>query len=104
MVRTDPLLGDMLVDGKGQSLYLYTLDAAGVSHCYDQCAIVWPPLLADAPTAPDPLTIGLGTAIRADGRSQVTYNGMPLYYWVADQKPGDTTGQNVDGVWFVVAP
>jgi predicted lipoprotein with Yx(FWY)xxD motif len=29
---------------------------------------------------------------------------VPLYYWVRDGQPGDTTGQNVREVWFVVAP
>jgi plastocyanin len=45
----------------------------------------------------------LGTTARKDGSTQVTYNGWPLYYWVKDQKPGDVTGQNVNGVWFVVS-
>ena len=38
---------------------------------------------------------------------QVTYNGHPLYYYAADQKPGDTSGQNVDGFgaeWYVLSP
>ncbi len=95
----------MLVDGRGMSLYLYALDQTGVSNCYEACAVAWPPLLSDAPTAlPDTMAIDLGTTIRADGTAQVTYKGVPLYYWIADQKPGDVTGQNVDGVWFVVAP
>src|SRR5581483_2981787 len=41
---------------------------------------------------------------RADGSKQVTYNGMPLYYWQGDKAPGDTTGQGVGNVWWVVAP
>jgi Secreted repeat of unknown function len=32
---------------------------------------------------------------------QVTYDGLPLYYWQGDAKPGDATGQGVGG--FVVA-
>lgn len=47
---------------------------------------------------------GLGVISRADGTSQITYNGWPLYYWVKDAKPGDTTGQNVGNVWFVADP
>jgi predicted lipoprotein with Yx(FWY)xxD motif len=46
----------------------------------------------------------LGTIARTDGALQVTYNGAPLYYWKNDTKSGDTTGQNVGGVWFVVKP
>jgi predicted lipoprotein with Yx(FWY)xxD motif len=44
----------------------------------------------------------LGTIIRDDGTVQVTYNDLPLYYFANDAKPGDTVGQNVGGVWFVV--
>ena len=46
----------------------------------------------------------IGTAMLADGTKIVTYNGMPLYYWVKDMKPGDTTGQGVGSVWYVVSP
>ena len=41
---------------------------------------------------------------RDDGREQVTYNGLPLYYFANDKAPGDTKGQGVGGVWFVAAP
>jgi predicted lipoprotein with Yx(FWY)xxD motif len=103
--RADAELGDILVDPRGMTLYLYTRDEPGVSNCYDQCATRWPPLLTDsAPTGPATLTTGLGTTNRNDGTQQVTYNGVPLYYWMNDTKPGDTTGQNVGGVWFIVNP
>jgi predicted lipoprotein with Yx(FWY)xxD motif len=46
----------------------------------------------------------LGTTKRTDGTTQVTYNGWPLYYWKNDSKPGDVTGENVQGVWFVITP
>jgi predicted lipoprotein with Yx(FWY)xxD motif len=105
MVRSDAELGDILVDPRGMTLYLYTQDQPSVSTCYDACAAAWPPLLTDAdPTGPEAIVAGLGTTSRNDGGVQVTYNGMPLYYWAKDQKPGDTTGQNVGGVWFVVNP
>jgi predicted lipoprotein with Yx(FWY)xxD motif len=104
-VRSTGDLGDILVDPTGMSLYLYTKDQPGTSNCYDQCAAAWPPLLTTSdPSGPDTIASGLGTTTRTDGSLQVTYNGMPLYYWAKDQKPGDTTGQNVGGVWFVVNP
>jgi len=56
------------------------------------------------PSLPADLPGAIATTTRTDGSLQVTYNGMPLYYWASDQKPGDTTGQNVGGVWFVVNP
>jgi predicted lipoprotein with Yx(FWY)xxD motif len=97
-------LGNILVGPDGRTLYMFTQDADGVSACYDECAVAWPPLLTNmkpaAGNGADPAL--LGTTTRKDGALQVTYNGMPLYYWAADQKPGDTTGQNVGGVWFVL--
>ena len=44
----------------------------------------------------------LGTLTRSDGTIQASYGGWPLYYWVKDTKPGDVTGQNVQGVWYVI--
>ena len=98
-------LGTILTDATGMTLYLFTKDEPNLSNCYDQCAVNWPPLMTDGVlTGPDAVQAGLGTTTRNDGGLQVTYNGMPLYYWINDHKPGDTTGQNVGGVWFVVNP
>jgi predicted lipoprotein with Yx(FWY)xxD motif len=46
----------------------------------------------------------LGTITRDDGSTQVTYNGWPLYYFHEDVAAGDTNGQGVEGVWFLVSP
>ncbi len=100
-------LGDVLVGPNGMTLYIFTNDAADTSNCYDQCAANWPPLtVADGqqPSLQPGLTGTLGTTARNDGTTQVTYDGMPLYYWAKDAAPGDTTGQNVGEVWFVVQP
>lgn len=104
-VSTKDGLGTFLVDEKGMTLYLFTKDTPGVSNCSGSCLTAWPPLLtSDEPRADDGVTGKLGTITRDDGSLQVTYNDMPLYYYVTDVKPGDTTGQDVGGVWFVVAP
>ena len=96
-------LGSIIADSDGKTLYMYTKDTKDTSACYDACATSWPPLLADKIDAKDGVDAKLiGYTKRTDGKMQVTYNGMPLYYWVKDQKPGDTTGQNVGGVWFVL--
>lgn len=98
-------LGNFLVDGKGMTLYLYTKDSPGVSNCKDGCLEAWPPLLTNGdPQAGDGVTGKLGTITRDDGTVQVTYDDMPLYYYVSDTQPGDTTGQGVGGVWYVVEP
>lgn len=98
--------GSFLVDAKGMSLYLYTKDSPNTSVCYDKCATAWPPLLTSgAPVGGDGLDASkFGTTTRTDGTTQVTYNSWPLYYFAKDKQPGDTTGQNVGNVWYLVAP
>ncbi len=104
--RSDEL-GDFLVGPNGMTLYTFKNDQPGVSNCVDQCAINWPPLTVGSsqePTAAEGVTGAIGVIERADGSRQVTYNGMPLYYWINDVVPGDTTGHNVREVWFVAQP
>ena len=76
------------------------------SNCSGQCAKFWPPLLTQgSPTLGQGVDGSLiGTATLADGSKIVTYNKMPLYYWAKDTKPGDTTGEGNQNVWYVVNP
>jgi predicted lipoprotein with Yx(FWY)xxD motif len=98
-------LGTVLVDADGMTLYLFDPDAQGASSCYDDCAANWPPLTADDPTAGAGVDSALlGTTERDDGTVQVTYDGWPLYRWAGDEQPGDTTGQGIQDVWWVIAP
>lgn len=101
--------GAYLVDAEGSSLYLFLADSAEGSACYDACAEAWPPLVTEGePAAGDGVEASmLGTIERQDGTMQVTYNGWPLYYFVRDQEPGDTAGQDVEGFgaeWYLVSP
>jgi predicted lipoprotein with Yx(FWY)xxD motif len=102
-------LGKIVVDGKSHTLYLFKKDKNGKSACSGACAQNWPPLLTKgAPKAGTGAKAGLlGTTRRSDGMTQVTYNGHPLYTFVADKgKPGSTTGQGIDAFgarWYVVA-
>ena len=106
MVTQTEKLGKILVDGDGRTLYGFTKDTKDTSNCSDKCEQAWPPLLqTDKPTVGDGVDASLlGTTTRKDCTIQVTYNGMPLYYFFKDQAPGDTNGQKVGDVWFVVAP
>jgi len=100
-------LGDFLVGPNGMTLYLFDPDPLDGSVCYDQCAERWPPLTvesADALAVDEDIPGDFGTIERTDGTLQVTYNGLPLYYWFRDENPGDTTGQGVGRVWWVVPP
>lgn len=101
-------LGTYLIASNGMTLYRYTKDTPGVSNCSGECAVKWPPYTITATSALSNVQAGIGGKVgyitRADGSMQVTYNDEPLYFWVNDKQSGDTTGQNVGGVWFVVKP
>lgn len=101
-----PEHGTILVDAMGMTLYMFGRDSENVSNCSGTCAINWPPLIVSygEPTVEAGIDGEVGLITREDGAHQVTYNGMPLYGWIADQKPGDTTGHGVGGNWFVVNP
>lgn len=106
-VSTSETLGKYLADSKGMTLYSFPPDGINVSNCYDKCADAWPPLIVDSAdqiTAAEGIPGTFATAERKDGKLQVTYNGIPLYYWARDAKAGDTTGHRVGRVWWVVPP
>ena len=108
-VATNSKLGQILVDDKGITLYLFVADTGTASTCYTSCANIWPPLLTDgAPQAGTGVDASkLGTTNRTDGKVEVTYAGHPLYYFVKDKASGDTTGQGINGfggLWWVVSP
>ena len=100
--------GRILVDGRGRTLYLFEKDSRGHSSCAGACAGYWPPLLVKGrPTATRAAKQALlGTTRRADGTTQVTYAGHPLYRFVQDTRPGQTSGQNLHDFgagWYVLA-
>lgn len=97
-------LGNIVVDGAGRSLYLFTKDTkgSGKSSCTGQCLATWSPLVATGTPSGDGITGTLGTIPTPDGKKQVTLNGWPLYYFAADKAPGDVRGQGIQGTWWVV--
>jgi predicted lipoprotein with Yx(FWY)xxD motif len=98
-------LGQILVDSNGMTLYVNKNDSATTSACTDACAQNWPPLVStsDQETTLDQGVSGqLGQLARADGTIQVTFNGMPLYYYKGDHNPGEASGQGIGGMWSVV--
>lgn len=98
-------VGSFLVDTKGMTLYYFKKDSPGKSACEGDCVAKWPLYFREAVAAKDGVKAeDFATITRADGQKQTTYKGMPLYYFVGDKNPGDTTGQGVKDVWFVVNP
>ena len=102
LALADSSLGQILVDGKGMTLYLFTNDSPNTSACTGQCLVNWPPLLGEPTAGMGVDDSKLGSFQRDDGSTQATYNGWPLYYWKDDAAPGDVLGQNVNEVWFVI--
>jgi predicted lipoprotein with Yx(FWY)xxD motif len=97
----DTAKGKALVDDKGMTLYIFDRDTAGKSTCNGPCATNWPPLTAAAEAK---ASADWTVVTRDDGAKQWAYKGKPLYHWSKDTKPGDTSGDGVNGVWHIAAP
>jgi predicted lipoprotein with Yx(FWY)xxD motif len=102
-------LGQVLVDSSGLTVYLFLADKGTASSCNSaSCVQYWPPVLTNgAPRAGAGVNASLlGTTMRADGATQVTYAGHPLYRFLNDKAAGDATGQAVNAFgapWYVVS-
>jgi len=97
-MEADSSMGKIYTDAKGMTLYTFDKDEPGKSNCYDQCAVNWPPFLAEAGAmAEEEWTI----VDRTDGTKQWAYEGKPLYLYIEDKKAGDVTGEGKGGVWHV---
>jgi predicted lipoprotein with Yx(FWY)xxD motif len=99
--------GNVLVDGRGRALYLFTRDRSPLSRCDRECAVRWPPFLTPGTPAAGSGAQAklLGTTRRRDGSTQVAYGGHPLYYYIGDHQPGQVLCQAVEefgGRWYVV--
>ena len=101
--------GTYLTADEGRAVYLWVADSAGKSVCSGACAHVWPPVETKGkPTADAGVDASkLGTTTRSDGSQQVTYDGHPLYYFIADKSKGEVKGQGNNSFgakWWLVAP
>jgi len=90
-----------LADANKMTLYTFDKDKKNISNCYDECAANWPPVLVEGAMM---LEKGYSAIERKDGTAQLAYKGQPLYLWFKDEKPGDTTGDGVKGVWHIARP
>jgi len=108
-VLNDPKLGQVLATSDGKTLYANTVDSPDQLRCTaSACTGFWPPYTVKAgPTTSSELSGTLGTIIRPDGSTQLTYNGQPLYTFYLDKGPGDAKGNgftDLGGTWHVVTP
>ncbi|MFA1541773.1 COG4315 family predicted lipoprotein [Actinomadura monticuli] len=104
-----PPLGQILVDGRGRTLYLFVADLPDQSSCDGACAAIWPPATTQGP----PRAGGgaqqsqITTIARPQGPRQLVYAGHPLYYYQADTGRGDIRGQALSqfgAEWYAVSP
>jgi predicted lipoprotein with Yx(FWY)xxD motif len=107
-MTADSEYGPMLYDASGQPIYLFTAESGGRPACYDACAEDWPPVLTEGAPSGDTGVRGrlLGTSRRADGSTQVTYAGHPLYFY-AHEGTYEVLCHDVEeygGTWLVVRP
>jgi predicted lipoprotein with Yx(FWY)xxD motif len=94
----------VLTNGQGLTLYWFAPDTPARSVCTGACAQYWPPLTG-RPAAGPGVTGRLGTITRSDGSKQATYDGHPLYTYIADAAPGQVRGNNLTlngGRWHEV--
>jgi predicted lipoprotein with Yx(FWY)xxD motif len=101
-------LGQVLVNSKGHTLYLFEKDRNGRSSCSGKCAQFWPPLLSRGkPTAGPGVKVSmLGTTRRSTGGLQMTYNKHPLYSFSLDKAAGQTNGEGnlaFGAKWYAVS-
>lgn len=100
-VKSTDIAGKMVLTGtNGLSLYTFDKDTKGdgKSVCNGDCAVKWPPLVAQAgASAEGDFTI----VTRDDGSAMWAYKGLPLYYWYEDVAAGDVGGDGVGGVWHL---
>lgn len=98
--------GMVLTNASGFTLYTFQADKGSTSTCYGACAQFWPPVLGTAHLAPGQNINGqFGTTTRKDGKTQVTFDGHPLYTYAGDTQPGQTSGNGINqsgGIWNVI--
>jgi len=101
---TAPKFGAILATQKHLALYTWNKEKDKKVHCTGSCATTWPPLTVAAHTMVDKHVAGVmgtfGTIVRPDGKTQVTWDGRPLYTFHADT-PTKILCNGVDG-WYVV--
>ena len=94
----------VLTNAKGFTVYWFGPDTPTTSKCYGSCAAYWPPVTGTATVSPG-VPGRVGTITRTGGSRQLTYNGHPLYTYIADTAPGLARGNNINlngGLWHEV--
>ena len=107
-VADNPKLGQVLVDSKGHTVYMFEKDESDESYCNGSCAKVWPPVTENGQLKAGSGVSGkLTTLKRDDGSTQVVFDGHPLYTYVKDTDTEDAYGNALDqfgAEWYGLHP
>ena len=96
--RDVPNVGTVLVNTDGKTLYFTDQESSGSILCESACTSIWIPLTVASgttPTAGAGVTGALGTVMRPEGTTQVTYDRKPLYLFSPDTSAGQVGGNGV---------
>jgi predicted lipoprotein with Yx(FWY)xxD motif len=97
--------GQVLADGNGMTFYVYLPDNLDDPQCVDACTNTWLPVyVTGTPKAGAGVGKDVIGTMKRDGNQQLTLGGQPAYWFAGDANPGDTNGQGVDNLWYLVAP
>ena len=104
-VATKAVVGEYLTDGRGMALYYTISDRPDYSNLPDETLTSWPAFYTASVQVPPSLNAAdFGTFTRDNGVKQTTFRGYPLYYFYQDKAPGDTLGNKLGNVWFLINP
>jgi predicted lipoprotein with Yx(FWY)xxD motif len=103
-------VGKVLVNAHGFALYSPVQEKGGTIRCTGSCTSIWLPLTTKG-TPSAPVGLQVGTVMRPDGKTQVTFNGKPLYTFAEDRSPKSVSGNGVSDnfggksfTWHVASP
>jgi predicted lipoprotein with Yx(FWY)xxD motif len=100
--------GTVLATAAGLTVYWFAADTSTQSNCNGSCVSYWPPVLGTPAAASGAsLPHGLGTIKRANGQTQATYDGHPLYTYAGDTAAGQINGNGLNasgGLWWAITP
>jgi predicted lipoprotein with Yx(FWY)xxD motif len=104
-------IGKIVVNRRGFTMYVFSRDRRGHEACVNiaGCTTIWPPLTTKSrPVAGKGIKRALlGTIKLPNGQKQVTYAGWPLYGYITDTQPGETSYVGVNqsgGRWYAITP
>lgn len=101
-------LGSILVNRAGHTVFVFTRDSRNRDRCAATagCTGIWPLVTTSGTPSLGPgVKRSLVGTITVAGARQVTYAGHPLYTYIGDAGPGDTSyvGQSqFGGKWFAL--